>query len=158
MSIHNVDISELNEGEVPPYDLLLLADPSRGMVKKYLDQGRCFVAEMKEEIIGAYVLVMTSLGKMEIVNIAVIENMQGQGIGKMLVLDAIQRSVDLGAHTIEVGTGNSSLAQLALYQKCGFRITEIDRDFFTRFYQEKIYENGIQCIDMVRLSFDIDNK
>ncbi|MFT6735800.1 MAG: hypothetical protein ACJAS9_004014, partial [Polaribacter sp.] len=26
-----------------------------------------------------------------------------------------------GAKIIEVGTGNSSLSQLALYQKCGFR-------------------------------------
>jgi ribosomal protein S18 acetylase RimI-like enzyme len=158
MSNQEVNIRELKEGETPPYDLLLLADPSRGMVKKYLDQGTCYVAETIEEMVGAYVLVMTSLGKMEIVNIAVVQNKQGQGFGKRMVLDAIQRSIDLGAHTIEVGTGNSSLSQLALYQKCGFRITEIDRNFFTRHYQEKIYENGIQCVDMVRLTFDIHNK
>lgn len=46
--------------------------------------------------------------------------------------------------TIEVGTGNSSIGQLALYQKCGFRITGVDRDFFIRHYIEEIFESGIQ--------------
>ena len=37
-------------------------------------------------------------------------------------------------------------------QKCGFRITGIDIDFFIRCYQEEIFENGIQCRDMIRLT------
>ena len=57
-----------------------------------------------------------------------------------------------GYKKIEIGTGNSSLGQLALYQKCGFRITGIDIDFFIRCYQEEIFENGIQCRDMIRLT------
>jgi hypothetical protein len=44
---------------------------------------------------------------------------------------------------------------LALYQKCGFRIVGVDLDFFIRHYPEKIYENGIQCRDMIRLSLDL---
>lgn len=45
--------------------------------------------------------------------------------------------------------------KLALYQKCGFRMTGIDKDFFVRHYEEAIFENGIQVVDMVRLSQDI---
>lgn len=36
-----------------------------------------------------------------------------------------------------------------------FRITGIDRDFFIRHYDEEIFENGIQVIDMIRLSQDL---
>lgn len=43
----------------------------------------------------------------------------------------------------------------ALYQKCGFRIVGIDRDFFTDHYPEPIYENGIWCRDMIRLSIHL---
>lgn len=56
---------------------------------------------------------------------------------------------------MEIGTGNSSIAPLILCQKCGFRITGIDRDFFIRHYSEEIFENGIQCKDMIRLSKDL---
>lgn len=56
---------------------------------------------------------------------------------------------------LEVGTGNSSINQLALYQKCRFRIVGVDKDFFKRHYKEKIIENEIECIDMIRLRMDL---
>ena len=70
-------------------------------------------------------------------------------------MNAIEVAKSKGFKTIEVGTGNSSIEQLALYQKCGFRITGVDLDFFIRHYSEEIYENGIQCRDMIRLSKDL---
>lgn len=85
-------------------------------------------------------------------NIAVTDEKQGKGIGKRLVRFAIEKARKKGFKTIEIGTGNSSIGQLALYQKCGFRIVGIDMDFFVRHYSEEIFENGIQCRDMVRLS------
>ncbi|MED2175925.1 GNAT family acetyltransferase, partial [Bacillus thuringiensis] len=30
--------------------------------------------------------------------------------------------------------------------------TSVDKDFFLRNYNEEIYENGIQCMDMIRLT------
>lgn len=148
-------IRELLIGEEPPYELLLMADPSIDMIRKYLDKGECFVAEKGGQIIGVYVLLPMDSEKVELINIAVSENYQGRGIGKQLVLDAINTARKKGFKTIEVGTGNSSIGQLALYQKCGFRITGIDFDFFTKNYPEEIYENGIQCRDMIRLSQEL---
>ena len=52
---------------------------------------------------------------------------------------------------VEVGTGNSSLDALAFYQRAGFRIVGVIPDFFVDNYPEPIVENGIRCIDMVRL-------
>jgi len=87
----------------------------------------------------------------ELVNVAVAEDKQGQGYGKQLIQHAVQQARSMGYKSIEIGTGNSSIGQLALYQKCGFRIVGVDFDFFTRHYKEPIFENGIQCRDMIRL-------
>lgn len=81
--------------------------------------------EVDNSIIGVYVVLQTRPETVEIVNIAVDENKHGQGIGKQLLNHAIQNAKLLGAKTIEIGTGNSSVGQLALYQKCGFRITAL---------------------------------
>ena len=150
-----MQIRELNVNEKPPIDLLLQADPSRELVEEYLKRGKCYVTENEKEIIGVYVLLPRTSETIELVNIAVSEDKQGKGVGKQLVLDAIQKSKASGYETIEVGTGNSSIGQLALYQKCGFRITSIDRDFFTRHYGDNIFENGIWCRDMIRLTQDL---
>jgi GNAT superfamily N-acetyltransferase len=148
-------IRKLASHEPPPMDLLLLADPSREHVEDYLRRGHCFVAETEDGIVGEYVLLPTRPGTVELVNVAVHENWQGIGIGKSLVTHAVEQAKRLGFGTIEVGTGSTGVTQLALYQKCGFRMTSIDRDFFIRHYEKPIYENGMQLRDMVRLSQDL---
>jgi hypothetical protein len=62
----------------------------------------------------------------------------------------------LGCRILEIGTGNSSFHQLKLYQRCGFRITGVERDFFVRHYEEEIIEDGIRCVDMIRLAIDLN--
>lgn len=150
-----MNIRRLGAAEHPPMELLLMADPSRKLVEEYLKRGECYVAQSGENIVGTYVLLPTRPATVELVNIAVAEQHQGSGIGKQLVTHAIQRGREAGYQTMEIGTGNSSVGQLALYQKCGFRITGVDRDFFLRHYDEAIFENGIQVIDMIRLSLDL---
>ncbi|MCI4138004.1 GNAT family N-acetyltransferase [Bacillus vallismortis] len=137
------------------YKLLLLADPSKEIVDEYLARGECYTANIASELAGVYVMITTRPQTAEIVNIAVKPTMQKQGIGKLLIRDAIEKAKHMGARVIEIGTGNSSMHQLSLYQKCGFRLQGIDRDFFIRHYEEEIFENGIQCRDMVRLYLDL---
>lgn len=148
-------IRELKQDEEIPWELLLLADPSEKLVLEYVSRGKCFIMNLEEIIIGTYVLIPTRPETVEIINVAVNEDYHGQGYGKQLVLHAIETAKRIGYKTIEIGTGNSGVVQLALYQKCGFRMTSIDRDFFVRHYDEPIFENGIQVIDMVRLSQDL---
>src|SRR5699024_9191119 len=143
-------ITKLNKKEKPPLELLLLADPSEKMIQGYLEEGVCLVAEINGQRIGVLVLLHTKPNTVEIMNIAVDEDYQGRGIGKQLIHNAIAIAKEEGYQVIEIGTGNSSISQLSLYQKCGFRMVEIDHDFFVRNYSEDIYENGIQCRDMIR--------
>lgn len=148
-------IRKLKKTELLPMDLLLLADPSEKIVRQYMERAQCYVMEQEKKIVGVYSLLPTRPATMELVNIAVDESEQHKGYGKALIQHAIETARREGYQTIEVGTGNSSIGQLALYQKCGFRMTHIDRDFFLRHYEEPIFENGIQCADMVRLAMDL---
>ncbi|OBW60208.1 acetyltransferase [Solibacillus silvestris] len=150
-----MEIKRLEKQEKVPLELLLLADPSKIIVEDYVAKGECFIAENEEQTIGVYVLLPTRPQTVEIVNVAVAEDHQGKGIGKLLVSHAIRIAKTQGYKTIEIGTGNSSIGQLVLYQKCGFRIVSVDHNYFIKHYSDEIYENGIQCIDMIRLSQDL---
>ncbi|MGX4600721.1 GNAT family N-acetyltransferase [Faecalimicrobium sp. JNUCC 81] len=148
----DICIQEISDYKKVPMELLLLADPSESVVRDYLNRGSCYIAEYKEKIVGVYVLIYTRPLTMELVYIAVDKDYQNNGIAKKMIKDAIDRCKKEKIKVLEVGTGNSSIKQLQLYQRCGFRITGIDKDFFKIHYEEEIYENKIQCIDMIRLS------
>lgn len=132
--------------------LLLLADPSEELVRGYANTSNTVGATLDGEPIGVYVLIDKGDGLMELKNIAVHPEWQGKGLGKILITHAMERAGDRGATRMEVGTGNSSLDQLALYEKVGFRRDRVDEGFFLRNYPEPIYENGMQCTDMIYLS------
>jgi len=147
--------TELGKDDAP-WDLLLEADPSKERVQAYLDSGAVVGMFEGDSIVGVFVLTTLAEDTIELMNIAVHPDYRGHGFGKMLLAEAIRRSRAAGATQIEVGTGNSSLDQMAFYQKAGFRIAGVDRDFFVRNYPEPIEENGIPCRDMVRLSLELD--
>lgn len=137
-----------------PKKLFLLADPSEDAINNYLSNGNCLIAVIDEEIVGVVVMINKDSETIEVANIAVREDFQGNGIGKQLLSRAIETARNRNATRIEVGTGNSSLSQLGFYQRCGFRIFDIWEDYFIKHYKEEIFENRIQCRDMIRLKFD----
>lgn len=156
-NVWNMDklvIRSIKRKEEIPWNLLLLADPSKTAIEKYIHESDIYLALINDKTVGVYVLSSISPDVFELKNVAVEEKLQGKGIGKKLVLDAISKAGDKKARRIEVGTGNSSLSQLALYQKCGFRIIGVEKDFFVKNYRREIVENGIKCLDMVRLAID----
>jgi N-acetylglutamate synthase-like GNAT family acetyltransferase len=148
-------IDEWKPGESIPYELLLLADPSRSNIDGYLEQATLVQARQDERIVGCYVLAVIDQNTMEIKNVAVEEARQGQGIGTRLLEDAVIRAKKKNFSRLIIGTGNSSIGQLYLYQKAGFRITGIKPDFFVENYSEPVIENGIVCRDMIVLTMDL---
>ena len=150
----SLEIHELGQEE-PPWDLLLMADPSRERVTDYINEGNCFLAYSDDKLVGEFVLFEKSPGIMEIMNIAVAQQFQGKGVGKQLVNYAKSICKERGVRLLEVGTGNSSIGQIAFYQKCGFRIIGVERDFFARNYNHEIIENGIKCVDMLWLALEL---
>jgi ribosomal protein S18 acetylase RimI-like enzyme len=148
-----MEIRRLHENEPLPMDLLLEADPSEELVLEYSAIGYCYIAEQQGKRMGVYVLLPLDGDAIEIKNIAVAASERGKGYGKLLLKHALSEAGRLQYSQVEIGTGNSSFGQLALYQKCGFRIDSVDRDFFVRHYPEPIFENGIQCRDLLRLVY-----
>jgi len=138
-----------------PNDLLLLSDPSLEVINEYINQCISFTAKSNGKTIGALLLLKTRPRTMEIMNISVYEDYQNKGIGKQLINKAIDYSKEHEIKTLEIGTGNPGIYQMLLYQKCGFRIIGVDLDFFRRNRNEKIYENGIECRDMIRMRLDL---
>lgn len=89
-------------------------------------------------------------------NVAVAKPFRRQKLAQTLLGHALWWSKKNGFRTVEIGTGSTGMEQLYLYQKCGFRMTHIERDFFVRHYPEEIIENGLVLKDMVRLAQDIE--
>jgi ribosomal protein S18 acetylase RimI-like enzyme len=151
----DIKISKLNSNCDAPMDLLLLADPSEKLVKSYLEKGKCYTAEINGETVGVILIMETEAHTIEVMNLAVKEEFQNKGIGKRLLLYVIEEIKTGDTKAIEIGTGNPGVVQMLLYQKCGFRIVDIDFDFFRRTHPEPIYENGIECRDMIRMRIDL---
>ncbi len=151
-------IQKLDKLQEVPWELLLLADPSRKLVEEYLKDGQIYVTVLDNIIVGEYVLLDRGNNLVEIMNIAVDEKFQGKGIGKQLIMHAIQTAKENGFKKIEIGTSNASHAQLFLYQKCGFKIDHLKKNFFVNNYYEEIFENGVKCVDMIMLSYKLNSQ
>lgn len=148
----NINFTKPDSKDLIPYDLLLLADPSKDLVDEYLEQSDIFIAERNKETLGVIVLFPLTEDTAEIKNIAVKPAFQGQGIGSFLIGNVMKAAAIKNYNNIIIGTANSSIGQLHLYQKLGFEITEIRKDFFTENYTDPIFENGIQAKHLLILA------
>lgn len=146
-----INISESRNLTDEHWTLLLLADPSKEMVERYIKESKTYVAVENRKVVGIIVLFENGPTEIEIKNIAVNPSYQGRGFGKRLIQFAISESKLLGYQKLVICTGNSSIYQLSLYQNCGFQIVETVLDFFVKNYNEEIWENGIQCRDLIKL-------
>jgi ribosomal protein S18 acetylase RimI-like enzyme len=129
-------------------ELLLLADESEKIVKEYINLGDMFSILYKGETAGVILFTLHPGKIVEVKNMALAENFRGMGMGKAILQKAFSIYQAKGMQKMIVGTANSSIANLAFYQKAGFRMSEIKKDFFKK-YPEPIYENGIRALDMV---------
>jgi N-acetylglutamate synthase-like GNAT family acetyltransferase len=148
-------IRELKNLQEIHFELLLSADPSRKQVHQYIRKATVFCLEENGELIGCYAFAAVDQEVVEIKNIAVQEHHQRQGHGTVMLNDAIDKARAMQFKKIIIGTGNSSIGQLHLYQKVGFRISDVKKDFFSLNYEQPIFENGIECRDMIVLTKEL---
>lgn len=138
-----------------PWPLLLNADASRGEVQKYLKRGELWLAKNGSKVDGAMILMETLVGTVEIMNIAVNPKLQSRGIGTSLLRAAKRRAKQLGASTLHVGTGNNSFGQLIFYQRFGFRIVGVSRNFFVGRYSKTYVQKGVKLLDSIRMEMPV---
>lgn len=139
-----------------PWPLLLDADPYRPHIAKYAWRATWLGLYEFERPAAVAALLRQDPATIELMNIAVEPARRRHGVGTRLLRAAIARARAMGATRMVLGTGNSTLDALAFYQKEGFRIEAVDRDYFVREYPEPIFENGIACRDMLRLGMALE--
>lgn len=150
-----LSVSELSIGDAAYHELLLLADPDAERVAQYTASGTCFQASLGHSRIAAAVWQPESTHTVELLNLSVLPTWQGKGYGKQFLIALLTKARTRGFHRMTVGTGNSSLVPLALYQKTGFRIEGVIKNYFLHHYPDPIIEHGIRCCDMIRLHCDL---
>lgn len=153
--LHTMTTRLLSQEEKLPYDLLLLADEFVEVIDQYIFDCEIYVYEEDQQIIGLYALYKISHDEVEIKNIAVRTDHQGKGIGKQLLQDADRRARARGFQTICVGTGDVMMMQLLFYQKSGFEMSGLKKNFYLNNYPAPLYENGLQLKHMVMLTKDL---
>ena len=139
--------------------LFELAEDSAEQLDAYIEAGDVLVARLGQEPIGHLQLVPGDVaGEVELKNMAVAEEQQGTGIGRRLVLAAIEWARSRGAHRMTLATAAADVGNLRFYQRVGFRMITIERDVFvpTTGYPDAIVIDGIPLRDRVWLDLDLD--
>ncbi|GHO91276.1 putative N-acetyltransferase YvbK [Reticulibacter mediterranei] len=106
-----------------------------------------YAALAGEQLVGA-VTVRWQEDESEIEYIAVVPARRGSGYGKAIMAVVLEEARRRNVRSLLVGTGNSSPYHIAFYQKCGFRMDHVRKDFF-RYIQPPVFENGILLQDML---------
>jgi ribosomal protein S18 acetylase RimI-like enzyme len=146
----------LGKDEPIPYNLLLLADEFVEVINKYIFDSEIYVYQEDDKIIGLYALYKVDINEAEIKNIAVDSEYQNRGIGKALLNEATARAKEKGFKTLSIGTGDAMMMQLHLYQKAGFEMDMIKKNFYLDNYESPVYENGLRLKHMVMLKKQLD--
>lgn len=145
-------IAEVTADKKDYLDLLLLADEQEDMIDRYLDAGSLFVLD-DEGVKCVAVVVALNAEECELKNIATYPEHQNKGYGKAMIGYLSDRY--LGEfETMYVGTGDVPKI-LRFYERCGFRISHRDENFFIDNYGHPMFEDGVQLRDMVYLRKDI---
>ncbi len=147
------ELSEVPSGPererwVPLLELADEAEPLRG----YLQDGTLYGLAAPDGAPRAAILVVEkSPGVAELRAVAVAEAAQGQGVGTLMVHATLFVLGQRGVRRAVVGTASSGVRQIAFYQRCGFRLSHIERDYFSpeTGYPDELTENGIPIRDMV---------
>ncbi|WP_428660521.1 GNAT family N-acetyltransferase [Runella sp.] len=148
-------ISLINKSDEIPYDLLLLSDDTIKAIDKNLNNGECYLAKYQEKTVAVFILKVVQDDSIEIKNIAVTEELQGKGIGTILIDFIIENAKKRGFEKVLVGTCDQCVKEIKFYEKSRFAIFDIRKNFFLDNYSKPIYENGKQIIDMVLLKIDL---
>lgn len=144
-----MEIKEVKDNKKQFLSLLLLADEQENMIEKYIDRGIMYVLDDEGIIKAECIITDEQNGVLEIKNLAVKPEYQRKGYGKVMI-DFIIKNYKEKYSILQVGTGDSTLT-IPFYEQCRFIRSHYIKNFFIDNYEQPIYEDGIQLIDMIYL-------
>ena len=156
--LRTVPAGSQRDAYLPLFDL---ADDSADQVRRYYQTGTLFALDAPDSTpIGLVLAIDKPDSSVELKAVAVDASLHGQGIGTRLLHAVLAELRRRGVMRVVVGTSSSGIGQLAYYQKAGFRLARIERDFFgpDRGYAEDLLENGIPVRDMVWMDQELSEE
>jgi ribosomal protein S18 acetylase RimI-like enzyme len=138
--------------------LLHLAEDSETQLDAAIDEGVMYVAiDETGEDLGVVLALAHAPDEVELRYVAVTEAHQREGIGKAMLAHVVDASRSAGIKRILVGTSSADTGNLDFYQRCGFRLHSIERDYFSpaRGYPADFVLNGLPAVDMVWMDLQV---
>jgi GNAT superfamily N-acetyltransferase len=134
-----------------------LAEDSEELLASYLDRGAVWVARDPDGTVVGHVQVVADGDVWEVLNTAVAEERQGEGIGRRLIERAVVEARRAGARRVVVATAAADVGNLAFYQRCGFRMERVVQDAFSPAtgYPDPIEIDGIPLRDQVWFGMEL---
>ena len=137
-----VDIRELHCGEdassfrslneewirsyftLEPKDREVLGDPEAAILKR---GGRIFLAWYRGESVGCVALIPMGRGVFELSKMAVAPHLRGLGVGRRLLLHAIEHARHGGAKSLFLGSSTKLPTAVRLYESVGFKHVPVEQ-------------------------------
>lgn len=132
--------------------LLHLAEDSDSQLEAAINDGVMYVVVADDgDHLGVVLALPHAPNEVELRYVAVAEAHQRKGIGKTMLAHVADASRATGVKRILVGTSSADTGNLDFYQRCGFRLLSIERDYFSpaRGYPADFVLNGLPAVDMV---------
>jgi N-acetylglutamate synthase-like GNAT family acetyltransferase len=101
-----------------PKDEMLLDDPQGTMVEP---GGRVLIARTNGDVVGCVALLAAGDGVFELSKMAVSPTLRGHGVGRAILLAAINAAKDAGAASLFLVTNTKLANAVYLYESVGFR-------------------------------------
>ncbi len=133
-------------------ELFLIGDEDEGMLKKYLYEGKMYLL-FDNGLRGGIIVIRKNDSTVEIKNISIFPEFHRCGYGQKLIA-YIENKYKNKFNKIIVGTGDSPLT-MPFYKSMDFKDYFVVKDFFTKNYEEPIYEGGVLLKDMIYLEKNI---
>ena len=142
-----LEIRRISAGKEAYMPLLLEADPSEAMIRRYLDEGELYVVVTGGKTAAVAIAAPLSDSRWELMNLATAPAERGKGHATRLVRH-LQRTLSTRAETLVVGT---SPAVAPFYERLGFERDHVEPDYFIHNYDPPLTENGAILRDRVCL-------
>jgi len=154
MNVHCIPVSGADAEKLVP--ILHDAEEDDERIRAALREPTCqaYAGMLDDEPVGAAVVHWADREPSEILYLAVAAARRGTGIGRQIVA-AVQDELPAHGRALLVGTANCALDNIAFYQKCGFRMHSVKRDYFD-YIQPPLREHGIVMRDMIVFGYDLD--
>jgi ribosomal protein S18 acetylase RimI-like enzyme len=137
----------------PYVDLLREAEDSTSEIESYLDSGELFLYADGEAVVGHVLVTPLGPDEQELKNLAIVEGRRRLGLGRSMIGAVLAELGARGVRRVEVATSGADTGNLEFYQRCGFRLLRIERDYFSpaRGYPEGFSLFGLPASDLVVL-------